>query len=326
MDVSCLGEALIDFVATESGVTLEDARGFIKAPGGAPANVAAGVAKLGRTSAFLGKVGADPFGYYLRDTFVNAGIDVKGMRFDPDHRTGLAFVSLQMNGERDFCFFRNPSADMLYCSAEIDDDMISSSSIFHFGSITLISDPSKDATLNALEIARSSGSLISFDPNWRPALWPDLDNARDTILSVMTDIDVLKLSEEELYFLTGADSLESGLSHLMRINPGILLAVITQGMHGSTWRRNDGIHGTHPGYSVRAIDTTGAGDGFVAGMLTGILDYSSPPHDILDLSEKDMVNLFERANQVGALTTMSKGAIPALPTMDQVRSFSEKNE
>ena len=303
-------------------MTLEDASGFLKAPGGAPANVAAGVAKLGRTSSFLGKVGADPFGYYLRDTFVNAGINVQGMRFDPDYRTGLAFVSLQTNGERDFCFFRNPSADMLYCSAEVEGDLISASSIFHFGSITLISDPSKDATLSALEIARSSGCLISFDPNLRPLLWPDLENARDTILSVMTDIDILKLSEEELSFLTETDSLEVGLSQLMRINSGISLAVITQGAHGSTWRRNDGLQGSHPGYSVDAIDTTGAGDGFVAGMLTGILELSPPPYDILSISEKELMNIFDRANKVGAITTLSKGAIPALPTMEQLRSFS----
>src|SRR5437764_13192160 len=166
--VICLGEALIDFVADVHGVSIEDCPGFRKAAGGAPANVAVGVARLGRTSAFAGKVGEDPFGRFLERTLAENGVDTSPMRFDAEARTGLAFVSLMEDGERDFVFYRHPSADMRLRPDELPQDLFDGARIFHFGSITLISEPSRSTTLEALRRARSAGCRISFDPNLRP--------------------------------------------------------------------------------------------------------------------------------------------------------------
>src|SRR5688572_3112966 len=172
MSVVCLGELLIDFVATESGVTVGEASGFLKKPGGAPANVAVAVKRLGNPSAFLTQVGDDPFGHYLAGVLDAEGVDTRGVRFSSAARTALAFVSLASDGDRSFMFYRHPSADMLMQPQDINLDVIDAGSIFHFGSITLISEPSRSATIYAVEYARSRGKLISYDPNLRLALWP----------------------------------------------------------------------------------------------------------------------------------------------------------
>src|SRR5688500_8033583 len=183
--VVCLGEALIDFVADVSGVTLEECPGFRKAAGGAPANVAAGLGRLGASARFVGKVGDDPFGRFLRDTLAAEGVDTRPVRFEPTARTGLAFVSLTREGERDFMFYRNPSADMLLRPEEIPADLCADARLFHFGSITLIAEPSRSATLHAAGQARAAGCAISFDPNLRPPLWDDLERARAEILAAL---------------------------------------------------------------------------------------------------------------------------------------------
>ncbi len=318
MDVVCLGEALIDMVSLESGVSLAESSGFLKAPGGAPANVAAAVAKLGGSSAFLGKVGDDPFGHFLCATFSQAGVNVSGMQFDPYARTGLAFVSLQQNGERDFCFFRNPSADMLYQLNEVDSDLIRKGRIFHFGSISMIEEPSKSATLAAIDIARDAGGILSFDPNLRLPLWKGEDFARKTIMDALPLTDILKISDEELLFLTGVIDEPRGVNLLRRYAPAIQLIVVTKGRSGCYWEASESLRGYVDGYQVRSVDTTGAGDGFVGGMLIELIRSMDIHGGLANLCRGDFERIFDYANRVGALSTTRKGAISSLPNHEDV--------
>lgn len=307
----CLGEALIDFVADVSGCSLIECPGFRKAPGGAPANVAVGLARLGVKAAFLGKVGEDPFGRFLEQTFAGAGVDTRWMRFDPAARTGLAFVSLQANGERDFVFYRNPSADMLYRPDEIPAEAFAACRVLHFGSITLTQEPSRGATLDAVRRAREAGALITCDPNLRPALWPDLDTARREILAALPLADFVKVGEEELEFLFGAGAAAETL-----FEGRVSLAAVTRGPDGCRLATiSEAVD--LPGFPVTAVDTTGAGDGFTAGILYGLLQRGG----LSGLGAGELHRLGRFANAVGALTCRIKGAIPALPTLAQVEEF-----
>jgi fructokinase len=310
--VVCLGEALIDFVADTSGVALIDCPGFRKAAGGAPANVAVGLARLDVPARFLGKVGEDPFGHFLARTLAEAGVDVAGLRFDAEARTGLAFVSLQANGERDFTFYRHPSADMRLTSAEIDPRSFAGARLFHFGSITLITEPSRSATLTAIAAARAAGCVISYDPNLRLPLWPGAEAARAAILTAMPVADVVKVSDEEAVFLYG--DMESCARALLGQGPRLVL--VTLGADGCRYFTADGARGDVPGFAVTAVDTTGAGDGFVAGLLAHLAESGAFP-----LPEPDLRHALRFANAVGALTCTKKGAIPALPTRAEALSL-----
>ena len=314
-DVICLGEALIDFIPLEKGVSLMDVSGFRKAPGGAPANVAAGLSKLGNPSAFLGKVGDDPFGRFLEKTFADNGVDTGHMLFDPTTRTGLAFVSLTAEGVPEFMFYRNPSADMLLRADEIDAAFIKGARAFHYGSITLISEPGKSATEAAIRYASEGGLLISYDPNLRKPLWPSLDQAREQMLAAMAYPHVVKVSEEELGFLldrSDASDISDMSDRLMSAYPNILLLAVTLGSKGCRFMTAK-AEGYVPGFKVNVVETTGAGDGFVAGMLSCLLSATSEPKDIKKLHRLDLVRVFRFANAVAALTTTKLGAITALP-------------
>lgn len=289
--VVCLGEILIDFVSTERARRLADAPAFEKAAGGAPANVAAGVAKLGVASAFLGKVGADPFGGYLAETMQRAGVDISGLVFDATARTTLAFVSLAADGDRDFVFYRNPGADELYAIADVRESLITGCEIFHFGSVSMTGEPSRAATLHAARLAREAGKIVSFDPNLRLNLWSS--DAREAIAEAAVLADIVKVSEEEMAFLP------PGLA------PKLLL--VTRGAKGCTWKTAKAA-GEVGGFAVAAVDTTGAGDAFVAAMLAQILENGSVPEDAGTVSE-----FCRFANAAGALATTRRGAIPALP-------------
>jgi fructokinase len=312
-DVICLGELLIDFVPTVTGTTLIDAPAFRKAPGGAPANVAVGLARLGVPSAFMGKVGDDPFGHFLASTLAGAGVDTAPLRFSSEARTALAFVSLRADGEREFMFYRHPSADMLLTPEEVDEAAIRNAKLLHFGTISLISEPSRGATLHAIELARDAGCLISCDPNLRLALWPDAAAAREGLLLGISEAQVVKISDEELRFLTGSDDPAAARQQLW--HDRLELMVVTLGAAGCVYFTS-GFDGVVVGFSVAAIDATGAGDGFVAGLLHGLLTDRGVPGD-----EARLRQLCRLANAVGALTTTERGAIPALPTMERVRAF-----
>jgi fructokinase len=317
-DVVCFGEVLIDFVPTVTPTTLIDAPAFKKAPGGAPANVAVGLARLGVSSAFMGKVGDDAFGRFLVNTLAEAGVDVGPVRFSSEARTALAFVSLRSDGEREFMFYRHPSADMLFAPAEVDAGVIRNAKLLHYGTISLISEPSRSATLHAIELAKDAGCIVSCDPNLRLALWPDRAAARDGLLRAIAHAQVVKLSDDELRFLTGSDDPAAVREQLW--HDRLKLLVVTLGSAGCVYF-TAGFEGVVVGFGVEAVDATGAGDGFVAGLLQGLLADQS------DLEEEARVRAICRtANAVGALTTTERGAIPALPTRARVDRFLQEQE
>ncbi|MDZ4764711.1 MAG: PfkB family carbohydrate kinase [Chloroflexota bacterium] len=318
MSIVSFGELLIDFVALETGVTVGDASGFVKAPGGAPANVAVAVARLGVASAFIGMVGDDPFGHHLAGVLQVDGVDRRGLRFHPTARTALAFVSLAADGDRSFSFYRNPSADMLMQPSDVALDVLEGQRILHFGSITLIHEPSRSATLAAVEHARARGLLISYDPNLRLALWDSPDAARAGMLLGMGYAHVVKISQEELEFLTGAHDLNS----LWRAYPHLRLIAVTRGAGGATLYTPTGTHDA-PAFAVNAVDTTGAGDGFVAGMLVQMVERGNADPDF-DYT-RHLGDIVRFANAVGALATTQKGGIPGLPTRTAVEDFLKAN-
>jgi fructokinase len=309
-DVICLGELLIDFVPTVTPTTLIEAPAFKKAPGGAPANVAVGLARLGATSAFMGKVGDDPFGHFLAATLAAARVDVGTLRFTTEARTALAFVSLRADGDREFMFYRHPSADMLLTPEEINAEALRTARALHYGSISLISEPSRSATLHAIEVAKQAGCLISCDPNLRLPLWPDTASAREGMLQAITEAQVVKISDSELNFLTGSDDPAAARAQLW--SEDTLLMLITDGPEGCRYLTATS-EGRVAGFDVDAIDTTGAGDGFVAGILQGLVRDRTIACD-----ETRLRALCRFANAVAALATTERGAIPAMPTPDQV--------
>ena len=318
VDVVCLGELLIDFVSLESGVSLERAPSFQKAPGGAPANVAVGLARLGHAVGFIGKVGDESFGHFLANVLQGNGVDISGLSFDSETRTMLAFVSLTSEGERDFMFYRHPSADMRLTPDEIPKALIQQATIFHYGSISLISEPCRSATYYALDIAREAGLLISYDPNLRLGLWESEERAKQEILAGMRSADLVKINDDELEFLTGTRNLEDGAKQLLTFGPKLI--VVTLGGEGNFFYTGTAA-GHVPGNALRAVDTTGAGDGFVAGLLSELLAYSKPGEAYVFPGKAALEACCRVANAVGALATTKRGAIPALPTRRQVEDF-----
>ena len=312
-DAICLGELLIDFVPTVTGTGLTDAPAFVKAPGGAPGNVAVGLARLGVSSAFMGKVGDDAFGHFLANTLAETGVDVSPLRFATEARTALAFVSLRADGEREFMFYRHPSADMLFNPREVDVEAIHRAKLLHFGSISLIGEPSRGATLYAVDTARAAGCLISYDPNLRLPLWSDANTARDGMLLGLRKAHVVKLSDDESEFLTGLGDLDAARKALW--HDELKLLVVTRGRAGCIYFTPN-FSGEVASFTVEAVDATGAGDGFVAGLLQGLLADPTVLQDETRLRE-----LCRFANAVGALATLERGAIPALPDRARVLRF-----
>jgi fructokinase len=311
--VVCLGEMLIDFVPTENGVSLGQASAFVKAAGGAPANVAVGLARLGCSSAFLGMLGADAFGDWLRAVLVENGVAVQGLRQTEAARTALAFVTLHADGEREFLFFRNPSADMFYSPADVDVATIQTAGCLHYGSISLIDPLPRAATLHALAIASQTQVLRAYDPNLRLALWPDQAAAHTGLRLGFEFADLVKISADELYFLTQESDVLSAVTQLWQ--PHFKLVVVTLGRAGC-WYITPNFAGQVAGFVVPAIDATGAGDAFWAGLLSQVLTDSTALTD-----EWALRRACQFANASGALATTQRGAIPALPTHAAVAAF-----
>ncbi|KAH9325877.1 hypothetical protein KI387_006055, partial [Taxus chinensis] len=310
--VVCFGEMLIDFVPTVSGLSLAEAPAFKKAPGGAPANVAVGISRLGGSSAFVGKVGQDEFGFMLADIMKENKVEHRGIRFDPGARTALAFVTLRADGEREFMFFRNPSADMLLNASELDADLIERAKIFHYGSISLIAEPCKSAHLAAIKMAKEAGSLLSYDPNLRLPLWPSAEAAREGILSIWDEADIIKVSEDEIEFLTqGEDPYDENVVRKL-FHQNLTLLLVTEGQEGCRYYTKE-FSGRVSGLKVKAVDTTGAGDAFVSGILTQLASDLTIVQDEARLREA-----LQFANTCGAITVTERGAIPALPTREAV--------
>lgn len=315
-EVVCFGDLLMDFVPTKSDLDFADLPTFVPVPGGAAANVAVGLSKLGVRSAFLGKVGDEPFGHVLIETLKREGVDVTAIRLETKARTALAFVTLTKDGERDFMFYRHPSADMLFHPDDVDTDMIDQANIFHFDSISLASPQPRETALFAVDRAKAKGKLISYDVNLRLPLWSSAAEAKEGILEGLKRADIVKLSDDELSFLTGSAAPESIKKHLW--HDGLRLVVLSLGKDGCLATTERDVE-TIPSLPVQVVDTTGAGDGFVAGLLSGV---AADP-TVLD-ENAALTSLCRFANAVGALTTTARGAIPSLPTRQQVDELLSK--
>ncbi|XP_020987610.1 probable fructokinase-5 [Arachis duranensis] len=288
--VITFGEMLIDFVPDTAGVSLAESRAFIKAPGGAPANVACAISKLGGNSAFVGKVGDDEFGKMLVDILNQNGVNTDGVCFDREARTALAFVTLRKDGEREFMFYRNPSADMMLKESELNIGLIKKAKIFHYGSISLISEPCRSAHLAAMKAAREAGALLSYDPNVRIPLWPSPDTARSGIKSIWFDADFIKVSDDEVNFLTQGDS-EKEEVVMSLWHDKLKLLLVTDGEKGCR-------------YFTKKFK----------GRVTGFS------------KEQNLREALTFSNACGAICTTQKGAIPALPTRSEAEKFISGNK
>ncbi|OWA34689.1 carbohydrate kinase [Saccharibacillus sp. O16] len=313
-----IGEMLIDFMPLETGCSLQEVTSFKRAPGGAPANVAAAAAKYGSTAYLLTQLGQDAFGDYLLQELERAGVLTEHIRRTDEAGTALAFVSLKENGERDFSFYRNPSADLLLHEDDIDPDWFAPGDILHFGSVDLVDSPMKLAHRKAIRAAKTAGALISFDPNVRLPLWKDGDSCRRAILEFLPTAHLVKISDEELEFITGISDTETAILSLFR---GDVQAVVyTRGADGAELYTRR-AHYIDSGFSVKALDTTGAGDAFVGGLLHSLLELHVDPQKLSALLDEHHVHLLRFANASGALTTTGAGAISALPDRSSVESL-----
>lgn len=311
-EVTCLGELLIDFTSLEAGASIIETCGFEKHAGGGPANVAVGVSRLGGSAAFLGMVGNDEFGRFLAKTLADRGVDIRGLRYTDEAHTTLAFVALREDGEREFIFYRNPGADMLYSPGDLDETLIADGRYLHHGSISFISQPNREATLRAISLVQAQGHLISYDPNLRMNLWDDPLAAREGVLLGLPAADILKVSEEELEFITGQTDLDTGMRALRA--QGIPVVVVTLGARGCAYAWGD-LGGRVPAPHATAVDTTGAGDAFAAGMLYRLAKIDLPP---TDLPREAVEDILAFANTVAARVVTRRGGIPAMPTLEEI--------
>ena len=315
-DVTALGELLIDF--TENGVS-ENGNPLLEAnPGGAPCNVLAMLNKLGRKTAFIGKVGNDNFGRFLADTVRRSGTDITNLVYNDTVPTTLAFVHTLAEGEREFSFYRQPGADMTLAKEEVMTDIIESSRIFHFGTLSSTHPGVREATRFAVEFAKEKGLLISFDPNLREPLWESLDDAKREIEYGLSKCDILKISDNELEFVTDARDYDEGIRRI-REKYDIPLIFLTLGKDGSCAYYKD-IRVERPAYQgVSAVEKTGAGDTFEGCALDFVLEYGINGFDESKLSE-----LLDFANAGAAIITTRKGALKVMPDKMEITRILDK--
>ncbi|MBR3135939.1 MAG: carbohydrate kinase [Clostridia bacterium] len=308
-DITTIGEVLIDLTQsarTEQGIPRFDAN-----PGGAPANLAVAASKLGAKTAFIGRVGRDSFGTFLKDCLAENGVDVSGLSMDPVQHTTLAVVALDGTGERTFSFYRDPSADVNLAWEDVPQAMLQDTKILHFGSVSLTAEPARTATLKAAEAAKACGAWVSYDPNYRASLWPDEKTAIRNMLEPLPLVDILKVSDEELPLLTGLSDPDRGSARLAE--KGIRLVLVTLGAHGAFYRF-DGKTGCVPGVPCIVGDTNGSGDTFFGAALSKLVKLNSL--DELTIPELERVLAF--ANKAASITTSRHGAIPAMPTLEEL--------
>ena len=311
-DVIALGELLIDF--TMNGESEQGNHLFEACPGGAPCNVLAMLNKLGKKTAFIGKVGNDQFGTLLRKTLIEVGIDTSNLFTDNEVNTTLAFVHTLADGDREFSFYRNPGADMMLKEDEIDADFISQAKIFHFGTLSMTQDEVRAATKKAVKSAKQSGALISFDPNLREPLWSSLELAKEQMEYGFSQCDILKISDNEIQFVSGKEDYDEGIKYLQD-KYQIPVILLTMGKEGSR-AYYKGMRVERSGFSVKTIETTGAGDTFGGSALNYILE-----HDFYNLTEEDLGELLSFANAAAAIVTTKKGAILAMPEREEVEKI-----
>ena len=312
-DVTALGELLIDF--TENGTSSQGNPLLEANPGGAPCNVLAMLERLGKKTAFIGKVGKDMFGNQLKAAVEEVGIDTRNVIMDEEVHTTLAFVQTYPDGDRDFSFYRNPGADMMLTTDEVSEELIQSSRIFHFGTLSSTHEGVREATRHAIEVAKAAGCIITFDPNLRPPLWKSLEDARAEIEYGMTKCDVLKISDNEVEFLFGTTDYDKGAA-LIREKYNIPLVLITMGKDGSRAYYKDLRVEAAPFLQENTIETTGAGDTFCASALNYVLE-----HGLENLTEENLMEMLTFANAAASLITTRKGALRVMPTRQEVLDF-----
>ena len=314
-DVIALGELLIDF--TMNGQSEQGNNMFEACPGGAPCNVLALLNKMGKKTAFIGKVGKDQFGALLRDTITEAGIDASNLMVDENVNTTLAFVHTFPDGDREFSFYRNPGADMMLTADEVNPEVVKDTKVFHFGTLSMTHEGVREATKKAVETAKANGCLVSFDPNLRPPLWSSLDLAKEQMEYGFGKCDILKISDNEIQFVSGKEDYEEGIAYLQETY-NIPLILLTMGKDGSR-AYYKGMRVERPGFSVKAIETTGAGDTFCGSSLNYLVD-----HDFENLTEEKLGEMLTFANAAAALVTTKKGAIKAMPVKEEVLELIQK--
>lgn len=307
-DITTIGEILIDL--TQTGINEQGVPLFAANPGGAPANVAAAASRLGASTAFVGKVGDDGFGAYLRQVLEDDHVNCSGL-YTGSAPTTMAVVAVDSRGERSFRFVRGADRDL---SPQEAVSTLSDTKFLHFGSVSLTEDPARSATLAAARAAREAGVLVSYDPNYRAALWPSQEEAEDWMRRPLELADVLKLSDEELPLLTGAGDLEEGARALEEL--GIKLVLITLGGEG-VYCRWQGEGWRQPGVSVKVADTNGAGDTFLGAVLSRLCRRGDKA-PLEDLTRAELEDILSFANRAAALTCSRSGAIPAMPTLAEV--------
>jgi len=318
LDVVACGELLIDFTPTSHAEKGKIA--FEQNPGGAPANVLTALSRLGKRTSFIGAVGNDAFGQFLKQTLLDLNIGATGLIMTSEAPTTLAFVHINEHADRSFHFYRNPGADTLLRDTDIDADLVAGARLFHFGSLSLTHEPARAATRKAVEIAKNNQRLVSFDPNYRASLWNDEEEAKRIILSGISQAHIVKLSEEEVAFLAPAAEIHEATDWLIQ-EYGNQLILVTLGAKGCFYRTQDHC-GIVRGFNVNAVDTTGAGDAFFGGMLYQILEAKE---EIATISPTKLEKMIRFANAVGALATTKTGAIPAMPSLEEVQRFIEEN-
>ena len=320
-DVAALGELLIDM--TMNGKSTQGNALYEANPGGAPCTVLAMLGKLGHKTAFIGKVGDDIFGHELKDVLNEVGIDPRGLVIDKDVRTTLAFVKTFEDGDRDFSFYRNPGADMMLAKEDIDADLIRSSKIFHFGTLSMTHETVREATLFALEEAKKAECIISFDPNLREPLWESMDEAKAQVLKGLEYTDVLKISDNEIQWLTGLDDYTEGVEWILS-RYRVKLVTVSLGKSGSmAFFRNDPDSSDYikveatPFIQKNTIETTGAGDTFGGCILHFVLEKGLKDLDISDLKE-----MLTFANAAASIITTRRGALRVMPEAEEVRALA----
>ena len=312
-DVTALGELLIDF--TGSGLSSQGNYLLEANPGGAPCNVLAMLTKLGKKTAFIGKVGDDFLGRHLKDVVEAVGIDTRNLKLDDQVHTTLAFVHTYPDGDRDFSFYRNPGADMNLRAEEIDEKLIAQSKIFHFGSLSLTHPGVREATKKALRIAREQGCLISYDPNLRPPLWNSLEEAKEQIAFGMTQCHILKISDNEIQWFTGEEDFDAGI-RILQETYHIPLILLSMGREGSRAYYKGMKVEAAPFLQENTIETTGAGDTFCACVINYVLE-----HGLDELTAQDLQAMLRYANAAASLITTRKGALRVMPSREDVEQL-----
>ena len=312
-DVIALGELLIDF--TMNGQSEHGNNMFEACPGGAPCNVLALLNKMGKKTAFIGKVGKDQFGTLLRDTITEAGIDASNLMVDENVNTTLAFVHTFPDGDREFSFYRNPGADMMLTADEVNPEVVKDTKVFHFGTLSMTHEGVREATKKAVETAKANGCLVSFDPNLRPPLWSSLDLAKEQMEYGFGKCDILKISDNEIQFVSGKEDYDEGIAYLQETY-NIPLILVSMGKEGSRAYYNGSIVEVKPFLQKNTIETTGAGDTFCGCVLHYICE-----HGMEDLKEENLKDMLTFANAAASVITTRKGALRVMPTREEIQNL-----